>query len=955
MSNFIYPDISEHKFEDKLYSLMEYNFLYTKYPYFSYRKPFKQQQLQYKKHQIFVHHFMNPNTPYNRLLLLHATGTGKTLSAYNVSRGFTEQWRQIEPSKRTYSIFIIAFTKDNIRNELIRYPALGFVSEQDLDLLENIRQIRGVESIEYRNQKNALLSRLCDPEYGGFFKFFGYQELTNRIFKYKKTGLEKESLTYDKLLDEISIGNIHVDEDFVKLFNYGLLICDEVHNVYNTDRINNYGSTILYLLFHTVGLKTLYLSATPLNNNPREIIDLMNILASNPSEILPSSAYKKLSENITELEKTVKSKLRGKISLYEDINPVEYPKRSIVGEKISGISIISFIRCYMSKHYYDNYIRRVNVTSSPFGVSLDNTLFMYQDIILPEAIIEERELDTKNQKWKEKYQLFVKGDIFYGDFFYKNNLRNYSPKYYQMVQELKKTEGKVFIYHKFKRKSGTNMIETILRNNGYIFFNEQPSSGTICAVCSRMLSEHKNIGHDFKPSKFITITGDLDANQRTEYRNYFNNVNNINGHDIKIIVGSPVMEEGSELFSVNDVFIMTLPVNISKFIQVVGRCVRKNSHIGLPENRQYVNIRVFIHSMTQDQTEHFRKYYNIPSKEKIFSLEEYLYKNKVEDHQEIQIIERFMKEIAIDLPLYTHISFDDELVSKAIRSSKITVSRYPNIDFDTFYFYGFVNDIIGFIIFFCKELFIRYKILSIEQIIQYFEKNDFQIEFNTKLVNSHLIKYVLNKMIIHSNVSNTLTKSEIYTIPGKKIRRIKDHYILSGEKENILSDILTKEQRNTEISILPYIQDIKTVIMKDFVELERTIKTDIDFLKIFEKNIPVNYIIEDIINSSNPVIKRNVKTFLELRKNDYKLLGIIDESGNFKLKETSNVSGVVCTSIKKNTIKKYLTFFPKYKAESKHKTKEICNTLKKILFMNHISQNNTNYLIINHILKYKKK
>ena len=44
------------------------------------------------------------------------------------------------------------------------------------------------------------------------------------------------------------------------------------------------------------------------------------------------------------------------------------------------------------------------------------------------------------------------------------------------------------------------------------------------------------------------------------------------------------MKEGYDVLAVNNMYIMTLPYNITNLIQVLGRCIRNKSHIELPKN-----------------------------------------------------------------------------------------------------------------------------------------------------------------------------------------------------------------------------------------------------------------------------------------------------------------------------------------------------------------------------------
>ena len=75
-------------------------------------------------------------------------------------------------------------------------------------------------------------------------------------------------------------------------------------------------------------------------------------------------------------------------------------------------------------------------------------------------------------------------------------------------------------------------------------------------------------------------------------------------------------------------------------------------------------------------------------------------------------------------------------------------------------------------ILFIKELFLRYKVLSLENIFEKFEKNDFQIQYNSSLIDKNLIIFILNKFIVDTNIKNYLIKTSIYQIPGYKIIKL---------------------------------------------------------------------------------------------------------------------------------------------------------------------------------------
>ena len=57
-------------------------------------KILKERKLILHSHQKFVRNFMNPNTPYTRLLLKHMTGTGKTIAAIAIALTFIEYYKK---------------------------------------------------------------------------------------------------------------------------------------------------------------------------------------------------------------------------------------------------------------------------------------------------------------------------------------------------------------------------------------------------------------------------------------------------------------------------------------------------------------------------------------------------------------------------------------------------------------------------------------------------------------------------------------------------------------------------------------------------------------------------------------------------------------------------------------------------------------------------------------------
>jgi DNA polymerase III delta prime subunit len=365
--------------------------------------------------------------------LFYSTGSGKTLAAYLISKNFIDQFKQIREinilnkNAELYvpNVKILGFTKDNIKLEFLKFPELGFISEDEKKHIELIKDKFGADSQEYINERTKYITRLSNKNYGGYFNFYGYQEIVNKLFVFKKQNIDFKTLTVKRLHDEIVRENIIVNYEFLNEFKDTLIICDEIHNIYNSAQINNYGLAILYILLNNKNTKLVGLSATPLNNNPREIIDLINILSiDNIDNILDENVYnniitiykndikKTTNENeqlnittkkMVSLEQLVKKYLTGKILFYENIDLRYYPNREFMGEKIPGITLLPFIRCYMSDYFFENYINIITYDKYINDSTLSIVNNIYEDIILPEKILDERQLLNKSDEYKTKY------------------------------------------------------------------------------------------------------------------------------------------------------------------------------------------------------------------------------------------------------------------------------------------------------------------------------------------------------------------------------------------------------------------------------------------------------------------------------------------------------------------------------------------------------------------------
>lgn len=531
----------------------------------------KEHNIMLMAHQRFVRNLINPNTKYNRLLIKHATGTGKTIAALGIAQEFINQYQKLydlqDPNKfgtdsniKTPHVFIIGFSKHVFQKELLRHPEFGFVSKTELIDHKRLKILAesgtSVDKAALAEFETRIKKRITNRHLGGFYKFYGYKEFFNRMF----IGANIEDLDQDSIHTAIAEGKVKVNFELVEKFANSIVICDEIHNTYNSSEANNYGIALMTLfdIFdgYPVGnppqhimdlaksslLRVILMSATPLNNSPTEIVDLLSLLVPRSQRQLKKTGEK---ETTTELTKddlfydtrtlkpgamdTIKNLLLGKISFIQDVNPKYFPEIIWEGTELrysdgegggkekkkqqKQLPYLKFIRCPMSKLHYKTYKEVYEGTLPPDGQALidlvlpnpkedDLPLFRTRDI--------KSSLQNAPQIWKDKNKIdFLKQPlvgskleswIVTGDFMKLPQLSLYSAKYAKVVEDLiantKINAGKVMIIHQYVKNSGVLFLQEVLRRNGFIDEFSHPVDNTLCSICAIPLAKH--------PKPFIT-------------------------------------------------------------------------------------------------------------------------------------------------------------------------------------------------------------------------------------------------------------------------------------------------------------------------------------------------------------------------------------------------------------------------------------------------------------------
>jgi len=543
-------------------------------------------------YQRFVLRFFGSYSNVKRFFLKWGTGIGKTKGSLVCAYNFLKLGGK--------TVFIIGKTKDIFIKELLNDPTFGIVTQELKELLEELKS-ENME-FEYEQQKKRIKKLVIDK----FYQFKGFEKLYNEIFIIPPFVSPKN---YDDLVGLIGEGVIKINKSLMDKFRGSFIILDEFHSFYNSNSKNNYGIAMKYILDTLKeDVFVLPLSATPINNDPSEIIELCSILDWNfkytkedifdevnginilKKTLSPEIAKKSGCKNAEEI---IFKTFYGKISYLETRNPLLYPRQIFAGESIkipkdyfgnNTIPHLKFIRCPFTKEQQNKYDE----------VCINNSLSSDNKYIIDYYYPKEAE-----KKKVGAYDVPIIPDI-----------EKYSNKYAKFLDILlkEKTE-KTLVYHKRIGSSGVLFISDMLLEKGLVEYGNYPINTSICRLCKKQMKDHNSKDHEFAPIYFVTIWGEVNQDVRDKIYSVWSDKSNSYGEKITLLLGSKVIEESIDMKAIRKFICLSKTDNIGDFIQLLGRSIRSGSHVLLKPEEQEINIYILVSSLLRDELSYEEKGY----------------------------------------------------------------------------------------------------------------------------------------------------------------------------------------------------------------------------------------------------------------------------------------------------------------------------------------------------------
>lgn len=597
-NNSLYPLITDDKFNEKLLSKSEFKHFKYDIPDYIHNRDImkvlsddacnKSSGYIYKQIQLLVSQYISLNTPYNGLLLYHGVGVGKTCTSLLVADNFKEYVRK---NGKKIIILTKPAIQNSFRNEIFNYD--DFMDNIDKNMFKCLSQefIDDWKTFKHTTDNSKYNNFLQDSIMDVYFEIYGYQEFVNKY----KSKIKNSSGEYDQY-------------KINSLFSNTVMIIDEIHNLRddndskedNIKESKEFINTIIENLKEPI--KLILLSATPMYDTFEEIEFIINLLLKNDKrnslkknifDLYIKAINENNTQNINIYERHILKETKGYISYMKGNNPlifpkILYPENSIniySQNKTNYMTVILNEMKSPQKEIYSFYIKNsINELAKQKYANITFPLKQEKTKIIQENLYTFTDLFSFNEKTKKYFIKPTTKSITYN---FLKNIDKYSSKLHSLIENLTKQKsfGKIFIYSSYvdPTMGGGKFIALLLEYLGYQRKVYNKNSLQINNYLEDSTIERKEL-------YYIRLDGQTPDLERNFYINQYNNINNINGEKIQIIIGSTNLFEGVSLLNLREIHILEPWYNKSRYEQIIGRGYRQCSHKNLPFEKRNITI-----------------------------------------------------------------------------------------------------------------------------------------------------------------------------------------------------------------------------------------------------------------------------------------------------------------------------------------------------------------------------
>ena len=596
-----YPSLGDDDFRDQLIKRSDYQlFKSIKQPTLSrdeFEQLSKEQCTGFEKtmYQHLMQHYMSIRSPYRSLLLYHQLGTGKTCSSITVAEAFLKDYRQgDEPSIIVVSTGTLQKSYEGQIFSISQKASLEALREQCTG--DYYMRLIGKLKTPTTEKERESLQREIDTKIGQRYEFITYQKFATKIEKLDKEG------KLDSLRDKV-------------------IIIDEAHNLrdVNIDQQHQQKALtqpLIKLLRVGKNNRLILLSATPMYNEPEEILWLLSLLCINDKRdnMLDPDNLPVLFENntiIPSIQKKLKKLASEYISYVRGNNPFTFPVR--LSPEMLGTAVIKTaitdnnVTDPSWPTYYKDGLVPTELGSSQLS-SIMEKMNQARDIRAQMKTYEQMNCIAYNGKTGREwlYDMFDVSSTPTLSFKYRSSTPWLSPtpdmlgtiaaKMLRICEFVKTSTGIVVIYSNYNW-SGIIPIALALEHVGFGRYGGAKLIDRV-PISKKYPRTPPYMYKDIPNPQYVILSGNQDimkgGKTLTELLDDVNSTTNRDGKTIKVVLITPIAREGLTIKNAREMHILNPWYNINNLEQVIGRVIRTCSHMLKPVEER--NVSVYLHT-----------------------------------------------------------------------------------------------------------------------------------------------------------------------------------------------------------------------------------------------------------------------------------------------------------------------------------------------------------------------
>ena len=590
--------------------------------------PFKLQPVQQ-----FVSTYMSPLTPYKSILLFHGTGVGKTCAAVQAAE------LQGGSARRTLVLVPASIQggfEDNVYNSARATP--GEVAEASrYQCTGSAYYARGLETLSKRGLKKTQRMRGRRR-----YEFAGHDKFANTV-----ETVERRARRDFAALGEAAV-KAEIDSTLRALYDDRLIVVDEAHELRSETANKPSYARLRQVLEACEGCRLILMSATPMYNRATEIVDLVNLMRVN-ERLLPLDA-KELFDKDDALtasgRKALREALQGRVShmTYED--PASFPAAlfptdvGVKGEDWTppsktrdGASIPARKRL-RKRGEYELFCSRLSTEQArSYGLAELKTVGGRMSAMQFENVCYDGSSAASNEEAFFKAFKKVPGSRgrvvrYAGDvrYLHPSNVDMYAPKIGAATRLMLRADGLCFFYSNF-RSSGVYPAAIALEELGFLPYSGRAILKDAPALGAASAPRYLIITKDDESSDAMSISDKVAAASSPDQDP---------SNPVRVVLGTETAAQGLDFKRVREVHVLEPWWNMSRVRQVIGRGVRRCSHVSLPESKR--NVTVYLHCTTRSGDRE--------------TLDQRIYREALNKNDAIRDVEALLAEAAVDCGLY---------------------------------------------------------------------------------------------------------------------------------------------------------------------------------------------------------------------------------------------------------------------------------------------------------------